>query len=419
MFALVDCNACYASCEQIFRPELRGKPVVVLSNNDGFVVARSKEAKALGIADLKPFHEVEGILKQNDVAIFSSNYPLYGDISQRVMRTLNTFSPHVEVYSIDEMFLSFHGMQHFDLNQIGQTIKQTLWRDIRMPVGVGIAPTKTLSKLANRAAKNIAQLNGVCVMDTPEKWQWMQKRTPVNNVWGIGNRLAAHLKEFEIYTAYDLATANAKTLRRRLSINVERLISELNGTACYELEEIPQPKKQIYCTRSFGEKLTELEPIQQAIAVYAARAAQKLRMQNSFTPAIHVFLHTSPWQPNYYSNSMTVKLLYPTNDTRMISHYAQTAIKKMYRENSRFMKAGVGLLDIQDRHYYQYDMFSRGQAAHCDVLMAMLDKTNSRWGRNTVFFGAEGIHKKWAMRQNYTSPAYTTNWTSLPKVQCV
>ncbi|GAA6135607.1 translesion error-prone DNA polymerase V subunit UmuC [Oceaniserpentilla sp. 4NH20-0058] len=419
MFALVDCNSCYASCEQIFRPELRGKPVVVLSNNDGFVVARSKEAKALGIADLKPFHEVEGILKQNKVAIFSSNYPLYGDISQRVMRTLDTFSPHVEVYSIDEMFLSFHGMQHFDLNQIGQTIKQTLWRDIRMPVGVGIAPTKTLSKLANRAAKNIEKLNGVCVMDTPEKWQWIQKRTPVNKVWGIGNRLAAHLKEFEIYTAYDLATANAKTLRRRLSINVERLIAELNGIACYELEEIPQPKKQIYCTRSFGEKLTELEPIQQAIAVYAGRAAQKLRKQNSFTPAIHVFLHTSPWQPNYYSNSMTVKLLHPTNDTRMISHYAQTAIKKMYRENGRFMKAGVGLLDIQDRHFYQYDMFAQGQAAHSDVLMTMLDKTNGRWGRNTVFFGAEGIHKKWAMRQNYTSPAYTTNWTSLPKVQCV
>ena len=419
MFALVDCNSCYASCEQIFRPELRGKPVVVLSNNDGFVVARSKEAKALGIPDLKAFHEVEGLLKRNNVAIFSSNYPLYGDISQRVMHTLSEFSPHVEVYSIDEMFLSFHGMKHFDLNNIGQNIKTTLWQNIRMPVGVGIAPTKTLSKLANRAAKNISKLNGVCVMDAPEKWQWMQKRTPVNKVWGIGNRLAAHLKEFDIHTAFDLATANAKTLRRRLNVNVERLICELNGTPCFELEEIPQPKKQIYCTRSFGEKLTELEPIQQAIAVYAGRAAQKLRKQNSLTPAIHVFLHTSPWQPHYYSNSMTVKLPYPTNDTRMISHYAQGAIKNMYKKGYRFMKAGVGLLDVRDRQHYQYDLFSQEQHAHSDMLMAILDKTNGRWGRNTVFFGAEGIHQKWAMRQNYTSPAYTTNWGSLPKVLCV
>jgi len=382
-------------------------------------VARSKEAKALGIGDLKPFHEVEGILKQNNVAIFSSNYPLYGDISQRVMGTLSEFSPNVEVYSIDEMFLSFHGMKNFDLNNIGQSIKSKLWQNIRMPVGVGIAPTKTLSKLANRAAKDIPKLNGVCVMDTKEKWQWMQKRTPVNKVWGIGNRLAANLKEFKIHTAYDLATANAKTLRRRLSINVERLISELNGIVCYEIEEIPQPKKQIYCTRSFGEKLTELEPIQQAIAVYAGRAAKKLRKQNSFTPAIHVFLHTSPWQPNYYSNSMTVKLPYPTNDTRMISHYAQAIIKKMYRDGYRFMKAGLGLLDVQDRHFYQYDMFSQGQTKHSDMLMTILDKTNKHWGKNTIFFGSEGIHKKWAMRQNYTSPAYTTNWFSLPCVQCI
>ena len=418
MFALVDCNSCYASCEQIFRPELRGKPVVVLSNNDGFVVARSKEAKALGIEDLKPFHEVEPILRRNKVAIFSSNYPLYGDISQRVMHTLNCFSPHVEVYSIDEMFLLFDGMKHFDLNQMGKQIKDQLWQYVRMPVGVGIAPTKTLAKLANRAAKTIPQLGGVCVMDSAKKWTWMQKRVPVNKVWGIGNRLAQHLKQFEIYTALDLASANPKVLRRRLSINVERLIEELNGNPCYELEEIPQPKKQIYCTRSFGEKLTDLEPIQQAIAVYAGRAAQKLRKQKSFTPAIHVFLHTSPWQPNYYSNSMTVKLPYPTSDTRLISHHAQQAIKKMYREGCRFMKAGVGLLDVQDRNFYQYDLFLAGQTQHSDALMMLLDKTNSRWGRNTVFFGAEGIHQKWAMRQQYTSPSYTTRWLDLPKISC-
>lgn len=418
MFALVDVNSCYCSCEQIFRPDLRGKPTVVLSNQDGFIVARSKEAKALGIEDLKPFHEIEPILRQHKVAIFSSNYPLYGDISHRIMETLMTFSPNAEIYSIDELFLSFEGMAHFDLPSVGHTIKQTIWKNIRMPVAVGIAPTKTLSKLANRAAKDIPKLNGVCLMDTPEKWQWMQKRTPAHKVWGIGSRLANHLKDFNIHTAYDLATANPKVLRRRLNINVERLIAELNGIVCFELDEIPQPKKQIYCTRSFSEKFTDLEPIQQAISVYAARAAQKLRKQNSFTPALHVFLHTSPWQPNYYSKAMTVKLPYPTNDTRMIAQYARKAIETMYREGHYYMKGGVGLLDVQDRAFYQYDMFSKGQPKHSDELMNILDKTNGRWGRNTMFFGSEGVHKKWAMRQDYLSPAYTTNWADLPKVNC-
>ncbi|WP_444922915.1 Y-family DNA polymerase [Microbulbifer sp. DLAB2-AF] len=361
MLVLVDCNSCYASCEQIFRPDLRGRPVVVLSNNDGFVVARSKEAKLLGIGDLEPFFKVQHLLRAHRVAIFSSNYPLYGDISHRVMTTLREFGPNVEVYSIDEMFLDLHGLQE-DWQDYGRKIRNTLWRNIRMPVGVGIAPSKTLAKLANRAAKKIPKCDGVCVLDTPEKWQWMQRRTAVNDVWGIGRRLTKRLADFGIETAYDLAQANPKTLRRRVNVNIERTIEELNGIPCLGLEEEPPAKKQIYCTRSFGEKLTELALILQAATLYASRAAEKLRTQKSLVKSIHLFLHTSPHEPNYYSRSAVVQTPYPTDDTRVIVRLVREAIADLYRPGCRFMKAGVGLIEIITRALGQDDLFTPGQS---------------------------------------------------------
>lgn len=416
MLALVDCNSCYASCEQIFRPDLRGKPVVVLSNNDGFVVARSKEAKALGIGDLQAFFKVEPVLRRHGVAIFSSNYPLYGDISHRVMNTLSTFAPSVEVYSIDEMFLDFDGMRE-DWKAYGQTIRETVWRHVRMPVGVGIAPSKTLTKLANRAAKNIPQCQGVCVLDTPHKWQWLQRRTPITQLWGIAGRLARRLAEFNITTAYDLATADPKVLRRKLSVNIERTIEELNGVPCIPFEELPPAKQQIYCTRSFGEKLTELEPIQQATTLYASRAAEKLRQQQSLASSMHVFLHTSPFEEGYYSNSTTVQLPYPTDDSRVITTLAKDTIGQLFRPHYRFLKAGVGLLGLSDKEHQQYDLFHPGQAPKSDRLMQVVDQANATFGRGSLFLGAEGIQKKWKMRQSYTSPAYTTRWSDLPVVK--
>lgn len=416
MIGLVDCNSCYASCEQVFRPDLRGKPVVVLSNNDCFVVARSKEAKALGIEDLQAFIKAEPTLRQHGVTIFSSNYPLYGDISHRVMTTLKEFAPAVEVYSIDEMFLEFDGMQ-VDWNSHGQTIKDTLWKQVRMPVGVGIAPSKTLAKLANRAAKQIPKCNGVCVLDQPHKWEWLQKRTPVNKLWGIAKRLALRLAEFEIYTAYDLAKADPKVLRRKISVNIERIIEELNGISCIPLEEQPPAKQQIYSTRSFGEKLTTIEPIQQAITLYASRAAEKLRQQDSMTSSIHVFLQTSPFKDNYYSNSLVIQLPHPTDDSRIISTHAKHAIARLYRPHYEFLKAGVGLLELSEKDHQQGDLFTTGQPKKSDTLMITLDKVNQLHGRGTLFLGAEGFDKKWKMRQSYTSPAYTTRWTDIPIIR--
>ena len=417
MFALVDCNSCYASCEQIFRPELRGKPVVVLSNNDGFIVARSKEAKLLGLKDLQPFFHIKEILKQNDVAIFSSNYPLYGDISHRVMTSLKVFSPQVEIYSIDEMFLNFDGMG-WDLKEYGQEIKQKLWQDIRMPVGIGIGPTKTLTKLANHAAKKIPTCDGVCVLDKEHKWQWLQKRLPVTKVWGVGTRLAKRLERYQIRSAYDLARADCKTLRRDVNVNLERTINELNGIACYPLEEQPPAKKQIYCTRSFSQKLTELLPIKQAVAVYASRAAEKLRAQNSLAQSIHVFLNTSPFEGNYYSKSTVCQTRCPTNDSREIIATVMKGIESIFIPGHRYLKAGIGLMDVCNRSFNQYDLFHSGQSPQADKVMRVLDKTNLEHGRNTLFLGAEGVVRKWSMRQQYKSPSYTTKWTDIPVVKC-
>ncbi len=417
MFALVDCNSFYASCEQVFRPDLRGKPVVVLSNNDGFVVARSGEAKALGIGDLKAFFKVEHLLRQHNVAIFSSNYPLYGDLSNRVMQTLQTFSPHIEVYSIDEMFLSLHNMR-FDLKDYAHTMKDRIWDYTRIPVGVGIAPTKTLAKLANRAAKKIPKCQGVCVMDQPHKWEWFLRRIPVTDIWGVATRLARRLEPLHIRTGWDLACANPRQVRRYTSICLERTIAELNGNPCLALEEFPPAKKQIYCSRRFGKKATELRHVQEGIALYASRAAEKLRLQRHLALTMHVFMHTSPFAPNFHSVSDVVQLPYPTDDSRLISSLARKTAARLYSPGHHFLKAGIGLIELTDRRHHQYDLLSHGQPAQTDKLMHVIDNINKREGNGAVFLAAQGVNKPWRMRQQYASPQYTTKWRDIPVARC-
>lgn len=413
MFALVDCNSFYASCEQVFRPELRGKPVVVLSNNDGCIVARSKEAKALGIPDLEAFFKVEPFVRKHKVTIFSSNYPLYGDLSNRVMSTLNQFSPDIEVYSIDEMFMSLDGFQQ-NLNHYGQEIKHTVWRDVRIPVSVGTAPTKTLAKLASRVAKTLPKLSGVCTLDEAYKWEWVLRRMPLTKIWGVGKRMAKRLEALNIHNAWDLANADAKHIRRFSNVCLERTIEELNGHACLPLEEAPQVKKQIYCTRSFGKKAKTLKPILEAVSLYASRASEKLRAQNHLVKTLHVFMHTSPFEPNFHSASRVVQMPYPSNDTRDIVRLARHTAKTLYAEGHAYLKAGVGLVDIIDRQFYQEDLWQAEQSYHSDQLMKIIDSINKKEGRGTVFIAAQGVSKPWYMRQQYTSPQYTTKWPDIP-----
>ncbi|ALM54064.1 Y-family DNA polymerase [Halomonas huangheensis] len=416
MLALVDCNSFYASCEQIFRPDLRGRPVVVLSNNDGFVVARSKEAKALGIPDLEPFHKIEHLLRQHNVTIFSSNYPLYGDISDRVMTTLQAFSGRIEVYSIDEMFLDLSGMPG-DFSELGREIKDSVWQNVRMPVGVGIAPSKTLAKVANHAAKKIPKCGGVCVLDEPHKWEWLLKRMPVTGVWGIAKRLAKRLEDLRIYSAWDLATANPKIVRRASNVNLERTIEELNGRPCLGLEDVPPAKKQIYCTRGFGKRSDTLEPIQEAVALYASRAVDKLRAQRSLVTTLHVFLHTSPFEPNFVSASAAAQLPYPTDDVRLVAALARRTVASLYRPGHQYVKAGVGMIEILDRRHHQFDMLEPGQSVQSDKLMATLDAIKRRHGKGAVFLAAQGVSQPWYMRQKFRSPEYTTRWTDIPCVK--
>ena len=416
MMALVDCNSCYASCEQVFRPDLRDQPVVVLSNNDGCIIARSKEAKALGIPDLKPYFKLKPFLQQHRVRVFSANFRLYGDISNQVMDTLRDFSPHVEQYSIDEMFLDFDGINQ-DLERYGDSVKQTIWQHVRMPVGVGIAPTKTLSKLANHAAKKIKR-SGVAVLDTPVKWQWLQQRMPIRQVWGIGGRLTRRLNAIGIHNAYQLAQADPRFIRKQTSVNVERTIRELNGEACIGLDEQPAAKKEIFVTRSFGRKTRSEQELLRHISRYAAAAGEKLRSQNSFCNSLYLFAHTSEFKPGFYSNSIVMRLPYPTSDSALIIRYAKAGMQQIYRPDGLFAKCGIGLLDIRDRNFYQYDLFSPGQTSTTDELMQVMDDINQRYGRDSVTFGAEGLTGKWTMRQNRLSPAYTSSWVDIPKIHC-
>lgn len=417
MFALIDCNSFYASCEQVFRPELRGTPVVVLSNNDGCIIAMSKEAKALGIPAFAPFFKIRDLIKPHGVTVFSSNYALYGDISSRVVETIRRYAADIEVYSIDEVFIRpldlFGGMQAY-----GQMIRKSIWKEVRIPVGVGMAPTKTLAKLANRAAKKINSLNYVCVLERDDQREWLLKKVPVGDIWGVGKRISARLNAMGIVSAWDLSKADAKNVRKHFSVCLERTIEELNGVSCLDLEELTPEKKQIYCTRSFGEKVTDIDSILQATSLYASRAAEKLRKQNHLVKNIHVFLQTSPFDEKSYYQSIAVKMPYPTDDTRVITSYARYAIGKLYVEGYRFQKSGIGLVDIIDKTHFQSDMFCAGQSQRANELMNLLDGVNKKFGKSTVFMAAEGMQKKWKMKQEHKSPGYTTDWNDLPSVIC-
>jgi DNA polymerase V len=415
MFALVDCNSCFASCEQIYRPDLRGKPVVVLSNNDGCVVARSKEAKALDIPDLIAYFKVKDQLKKNNAHVFSSNYELYGDTSKRIMMLLKNYGQQIEVYSIDEAFLDVSTCK--DLHSHSKAIKDACWKEQRMPVSVGTAPTKTLSKLANHIAKKSQRLNGVCVIEDPEPWNKVFKKLPVNKVWGVGSRLSKRLAHWNIYSVEDLRIQNPKRLRKEFGINLERTVRELNGECCIPLELFPKPKKEVFCSRSFSKKITCRQELEESIANYAARATKKLRKQNSLARQIRIMLQTSRFKPPYYFNSMSSKLLFPTNDDREVIKTALKLLDFIYRDGFAYAKAGVGLMDLTDGGYFQHDLFTENQSSQAHTLMASIDTINQRYGKEHLFFGRQGVQRQWSMAREFKSPAYTTQLKDVPIIK--
>lgn len=415
MFALVDCNACYASCEQIFRPDLRGQPVVVLSNNDGCVVARNNEAKALGIPAIAPYFKVQHLLQQHQVHVFSSNYELYGDISRRVMNTLARFTPHLEIYSIDEAFLDLAGIR--DLREHGLAIKTTVWREQRMPVCVGIAPTKTLAKLANYIAKRSRKLGGVCVIKELAQWRPLFERIPVDEVWGVGAKLANRLQDQGIYTVADLQQQDPNYIQREYSVVLARTVSELKGKDCIPLESQPVPRQEIFRSRSFGQKITEQADLLEAISSYAAKAAAALRRQQSLTQCVYITVQTSRYAQHPYYNSSTQALGHPTNDTRVITQAAIAAAKRLFIEGYAYNKAGVGLLELSHSAQTQGDLFGHSQPLASKALMEVLDAANNKYGHNALFLAREATEQKWQMARRFKSPAYTTRISEVPVVR--
>lgn len=419
MFALVDCNNFYVSCERLFRPELRGLPVVCLSNNDGCVVARSNEAKALGIKMGQPFFQVRHHVLEDGLEICSSNYALYADLSSRVMRTLQTMAPRMECYSIDEGFLDLRGMPIKDMETFGRTIRARILKEVGIPVGVGIAPTKTLAKLANWAAKKWKATGGVVDLRDPARQRRLLTRpeTTVDEVWGIGRRLTERLGHMGIKQAVQLADYDRKTLRRMFNVNVERTARELAGEMCFGLDDTPEPKKMIACTRSFGERICTLSGLEESVATYAGRAAEKLRAQRQFCQHLQVFIRTSAFAAGQsYSRSATVPLNPPTADTRDLTMAALAGLRSIYIEGPEYAKAGVILMDFVEAGQHTPDLFAPAPRPNSDRLMGVMDAINRSQGRGTIRLARTAAPAQWAMKREHLSPRFTTSWAELCKV---
>ena len=420
VFALVDCNNFYASCEKLFRPDLKDTPVVVLSNNDGCVVARSREAKLLGIKMGVPVFQIKAEMQRHGILAFSSNYALYADLSSRVMRTLEEMAPRVEVYSIDEAFLDLTGIESaISLVEFGQQVRERIGHWIGITVCVGIAPTKTLAKLANHAAKKYPATQGVVDLTNPDRQRRLLALVPVDDVWGVGRRLSKRLNALGITTALDLANASPKAIRDQFSVVLERTVRELNGESCIELEEIPPTKKQIVCSRSFGVKVTHFELLREAICEYATRATEKLRKEQQQAKVLTVFIRTSPFKDNepQYSNSASGELLIPSCDTRDFIELANHLLKRIWKDGFRYAKAGVMLSDFYDPGMSQPGLFDDvSTRSNSQQLMSVLDTINQS-GAGKVFFAGQGLKKDWSMKREHLSPAFTTRWDQLPRVK--
>jgi DNA polymerase V len=418
VFGLIDCNSFYASCERVFRPDLAKVPIVVLSNNDGCVIARSYDAKPY-VKMGEPFFQIKNKLKQHGIVPFSSNYALYGDMSERVMTLIESLVPAVEVYSIDEAFADLTGIN--DLDGLGRKIRSQVLRCTGIPVGVGIAHTKTLAKLANYTAKRLqGQTGGVVNICDPIKRDWVLRNTDVAEVWGVGRRMKLHLDGMGIKTAMDLANADPWTLRKNFSVVIEKTARELAGTPCLELDEPNPPKQEICCSRMFGRRLKELPPIKEAVATYMMRASEKLRAQKSLCKKIRVSIRTGMFNPDEakYANGVVIDLPYPTDDVRLLTTAAVNALDRVFRTGFSYSKAEVLLLNLCQPGEYTDDLFAISQPTEATRVMAVLDQINERWGRGTLRAASVPSNPDWGMRREMMSQSYTTRLDQLWTVNC-
>ncbi len=424
VIALVDCNNFYVSCERVFNPALENKPVVVLSNNDGCVIARSNEAKALGIRMGEPFFKVRTFFRKHGVRFLSSNYALYGDMSQRVMNTLAHFTPHLEVYSIDEAFLNLTGLSlsqpEASLEEYARRLRATVKKWTGMPVSIGLAETKTLAKIANHAAKKTPDMDGVFDLRTSPGRDERLAAVPVEDVWGIGRRLSLRLNAKGIHNALQLREADMDWVRYELHMGIvgARMVMELRGIPCLSLELCPPAKKEVACTRSFGKPISTFQEMRQSVITYTARAAEKVRAQHSVAGILNVFILTNPFkldEPQYY-NSQLVKLPIPTASTPELTSYAVKALEAIFRPGYRYKKSGVVLSALQPDQAVQATFFDQRNRSTENRLMNTVDKINRQMGRDTIQYAACGLKPGWHLRADFRSRRYTTRWEELPEV---
>ena len=436
MFGLIDSNNFYVSCERVFAPRLEKQPVVVLSNNDGCIVARSNEAKAMGIPMGAPYFKVQNLLKHERVEVLSSNYDLYGNMARRVVDTIQTLVPDMEVYSVDEQFLDFSSLPAQDLRELARQLRARVLRHTGIPTSVGLARTKTLAKLANRLAKKSLTHKGVYLLDGTKLVREYLSLFPVSELWGIGSRYAARLANHKIVTALDLYDAPSGWVKKEMTIVGLRLWHELHGTPCLSLEQTlpngdPKPKKNICTSRSFGKLQTNYSALSEAVATYASRCAEKLRTQGSVAAFVNVFIQTGRYNDKHpqYKNSFTYTLPESTHDTRHLVHYAEQALQKIFKPGFHYQKCGVIVSGLTPEDNRQLTLFEADEIVQetpsptakpgaQTSLMKIMDEVNYRFGRDTLKVASCGTTADWHMRQAHRSPRYTTRWDELPVVHC-
>jgi DNA polymerase V len=420
VFALVDCNNFYVSCERVFKPELEHRPVIVLSNNDGCAVARSNEAKALGITMGAPFFKIRHLIDRYDVQVFSSNYVLYGDMSSRVMQTLAAFAPAMEVYSIDEAFLRLDRLVFTDLTAYGRKIRHTVKQHTGIPVSIGMASSKTLAKMAARIAKKSEKAEGVLDLTEPRFRDGALEMTPVADVWGIGRQYARYLQLRGIRTARDFRDADIGWFQKKMGINGVRIQKELQGESCYDLETDDPAKKSISVSRSFKTPVTDFDSLAEAVSAYITRGAEKLRAQGSHAEAMTVYVTTSRFRPeSFYYNSDTISFPAALNHTPALLTHGRAALKRIFHKGRAYTKAGVIFSDLTLNGMYQQDLFDTSDRSRADRVMETMDLINHKMGSGTVTYPATGAgrDRSWETAFNYRSPAYTTDWNQLLTVE--
>ena len=416
LFALVDCNNFYVSCERLFKPDLRNRPVVVLSNNDGCIIARSNEAKALGIGMGDPYFKKKEFLRKQGIRVFSSNYGLYGDLSFRVMSILQQEEPEVEIYSIDEAFLRLPVQRGRSMTEHGLYLKQRVGQCVGIPVSVGIGRTKTLAKIATLVAKKDPRCRGVFDMESCPMQEELLAEIKVSAIWGVGRRYAKTLNNHGVNTARDLKNCDSRWIRKLLGLTGLRTVMELRGDSCITLEQCPPVRKSIVSSRSFRKPITELQDLKEAVSSYISIAARKLRDQELAAANLHVFLSTSRFRTDIprFSGSRMITLVQAASCTATLIKAGLQELTILYKPGYPYNKAGIMLTGLSKATMQQQNLFIQSADARNKPLMAALDRINDRWGRDTLRYGSSGLTREWSMKQSWKSPAYTTSWTELP-----